>query len=125
MGSGGGVGSTEGGDWDEADGQFSDKLMLAAVGASIDVADFGGGGGDSMMRLRNHHAQGVTYYERVHIPRRITHRTRDLSNRVYASDEARDCAIKKAEEKETTLGSEYPSFVRSMLPSHVSGFFWL
>ncbi|GFP86521.1 B3 domain-containing protein at5g42700 [Phtheirospermum japonicum] len=67
----------------------------------------------------------VTFYERVQIPRRITHRMRDLSNRVYASDEARECAIKKAEEKETTLGSEYPSFVRSMLPSHVSGGFWL
>ncbi|GFP89996.1 B3 domain-containing protein at5g42700 [Phtheirospermum japonicum] len=50
---------------------------------------------------------------------------RDLSNRVCALDDARECAIKKAEEKETTLGSEYPSFVRSMLPSHVSGGFWL
>ncbi|GFP94354.1 B3 domain-containing protein os06g0194400 [Phtheirospermum japonicum] len=48
---------------------------------------------------------------------------RDFSNRVCALDEARECAIKKAEEKETTLGSEYPSFVRSMLPSHVSGGF--
>ncbi|KAK6160727.1 hypothetical protein DH2020_004108 [Rehmannia glutinosa] len=67
----------------------------------------------------------VTFYERVEIPRRITHRTRDLSNRAYASDEARECAIKKAEDLESTLGSNNPTFVRSMLPSHVSGGFWL
>ncbi|XP_075479789.1 B3 domain-containing protein At5g42700-like [Primulina tabacum] len=67
----------------------------------------------------------VTVYERVQIPRRITNRTKDILNRVYASDEARERAIKKAEELESTLGSDYPSFVRSMLPSHVSGGFWL
>ncbi|KAL7117084.1 hypothetical protein ACP275_03G048900 [Erythranthe tilingii] len=67
----------------------------------------------------------ITLYERVHLPRRITYSTRDLSNRVYASEEARDCAVKKAEELESTLGSDYPTLVRSMLPSHVSGGFWL
>ncbi|XP_047983748.1 B3 domain-containing protein At5g42700-like [Salvia hispanica] len=67
----------------------------------------------------------ITVYERVQIPRRTTHRTRDFSNRVYASDEARDIAMKKAEEIESSLGSDHPSFVRSMLPSHVSGGFWL
>ncbi|KAL0351986.1 UNVERIFIED_CONTAM: B3 domain-containing protein [Sesamum calycinum] len=67
----------------------------------------------------------VTFYERVQLPRRVTNRRRDLSNRVYASDEARECAIKKAEELEATLGSDYPTFVKSMLPSHVSGGFWL
>lgn len=51
--------------------------------------------------------------------------TRDLSNRVYASDEARDVAVRKAEEMESTMGSDYPTLVRSMLPSHVSGGFWL
>ncbi|XP_011083860.1 B3 domain-containing protein At5g42700 [Sesamum indicum] len=67
----------------------------------------------------------VTFYERVQLPRRVTNRTRDLSNRVYASDESRECAIKKAEALESTLGSDYPTFVKSMLPSHVSGCFWL
>lgn len=56
---------------------------------------------------------------------RITNKTRDLSNRVYASDEARLTAIEKAEKVESSLGSDHPSFVRSMLPSHVSGGFWL
>ncbi|KAL8513964.1 hypothetical protein ACS0TY_013179 [Phlomoides rotata] len=67
----------------------------------------------------------VTFYDRVHVPRRITQRTRDFSNRVYASDEEREYAFKKAEEKESNLGCDYPTFVRSMLPSHVSGGFWL
>ncbi|KAL1546980.1 B3 domain-containing protein-like protein [Salvia divinorum] len=67
----------------------------------------------------------ITVYDRVQIPRRTTHRTRDFSNRVYASDQARDVAMKKAEGIEASLGSDHPSFVRSMLPSHVSGGFWL
>ncbi|KAK4481503.1 hypothetical protein RD792_012403 [Penstemon davidsonii] len=60
----------------------------------------------------------VTSYERVKLPRRVTHRTKDISNRVYASDESRECAMKKAEELESGLGSDYPTFVRTMLPSH-------
>ncbi|KAL2458941.1 B3 domain-containing protein [Forsythia ovata] len=71
------------------------------------------------------HYKEVTFYDRVQIPRRVTNRSRDLSNRVYASDEVRECAIKKAEELESSLESDYPSFVKSMLPSHVSGGFWL
>ncbi|KAH6828962.1 AP2/B3-like transcriptional factor family protein [Perilla frutescens var. hirtella] len=67
----------------------------------------------------------ITVYDRVQLPRRITHRTRDFSDRVYASDEAREIARKKAEEIESALGSDHPTFVRSMLPSHVSGGFWL
>ncbi|KAL3840388.1 hypothetical protein ACJIZ3_024979 [Penstemon smallii] len=67
----------------------------------------------------------VTSYERVKLPRRVTHRTKDISNRVYASDESRECAMKKAEELESGLGSDFPTFVRTMLPSHVSGGFWL
>ena len=50
---------------------------------------------------------------------------RDLSNRVYASDEARAMAITRAEELESVLGADYPTFVRPMLPSHVTGGFWL
>ncbi|KAK9271461.1 hypothetical protein L1049_027052 [Liquidambar formosana] len=62
--------------------------------------------------------------DRVEIPRRIFKR-RDLSNRVYASDEARAYAIERAEEVQSGLEPHYPTFVRSMLPSHVSGGFWL
>lgn len=69
--------------------------------------------------------QEVTVYDRVQIPRRVSHVRRDLSNRVYASNEARESAVKRAEEMESGLGSDHPTFVRSMLPSHVSGGFWL
>ncbi|CAM8945708.1 unnamed protein product [Rhodiola kirilowii] len=62
--------------------------------------------------------------DRVTIPRRIS-KPRDLSNRVYASDEERAYSIEKAEEVQATLDATYPSFVKSMLPSHVSGGFWL
>ncbi|GAB2219788.1 hypothetical protein Droror1_Dr00007425 [Drosera rotundifolia] len=51
---------------------------------------------------------------------------RDLSNRVYASEETRACALEKAERLVTEkLDSSYPTLVRSMLPSHVTGGFWL
>ena len=50
---------------------------------------------------------------------------RDLSGRVYASDEARSYAIKRAEEVEAKLGSAYPSFIKPMLQSHTTGGFWL
>ncbi|XP_022853615.1 B3 domain-containing protein At5g42700-like [Olea europaea var. sylvestris] len=56
---------------------------------------------------------------------RVTNRTRNLSNRVYASDEYRECSIKKAEELESSLESDYPSFVKSMFPSYVTAGFWL
>ncbi|XP_010520114.1 PREDICTED: B3 domain-containing protein At5g42700-like [Tarenaya hassleriana] len=62
--------------------------------------------------------------QRVEIPRRISKR-RDLSNRVYASDESRAEALAKAEKLQDELGDEYPKLVKSMLPSHVSGGFWL
>ncbi|KAJ4701777.1 B3 domain-containing protein [Melia azedarach] len=60
----------------------------------------------------------------VEIPRRTSNR-RDLSNRVYASDAARADAIEKAEKLESRLGTECPTFVKSMLQSHVTGGFWL
>ena len=60
------------------------------------------------------------------IPRKsYSSRHRDLSNRVYASDEARAEAMERAENLESGLGSDHPIFVKTMLPSHVSGGFWL
>ncbi|XVF01242.1 hypothetical protein REPUB_Repub04eG0071200 [Reevesia pubescens] len=57
-------------------------------------------------------------------PRRSYSR-RNLLSRVYASDEDRAYAIERAEHLESTLGSDYPSFVKPMLQSHVTGGFWL
>ncbi|XP_027149636.1 B3 domain-containing protein Os06g0194400 isoform X3 [Coffea eugenioides] len=59
----------------------------------------------------------VVFYERVQLPRSTVHPKRDLSNRVYASDEARAWAIEKAEKLESTLESGYPTLG---LPSHFS-----
>ncbi|EPS67764.1 hypothetical protein M569_07011, partial [Genlisea aurea] len=58
--------------------------------------------------------------------RRSGHR-RDLSNRVYASDEDREYATHRAEELQSKLDQDtnYPSFVKPMLQSHVTGGFWL
>lgn len=50
---------------------------------------------------------------------------RDLLNRVYASDEDRDYAIERAVELQSSLDSDFPSFVKPMLQSHVTGGFWL
>ncbi|KAH9758296.1 B3 domain-containing protein [Citrus sinensis] len=50
---------------------------------------------------------------------------RDLSNRVYASDEARARAVEKAVKLEARLGPEHPTFIKPMLQSHVTGGFWL
>ncbi|KAF5727246.1 B3 domain-containing protein [Tripterygium wilfordii] len=54
-----------------------------------------------------------------------SYKRRDLSNRVYASDEERLYAIKRAEKLRSGLGSHHPSFVKPMLQSHVTGGFWL
>ncbi|KAF3642778.1 B3 domain-containing protein [Capsicum chinense] len=68
----------------------------------------------------------VIYYERVMIPRRLATPTkRDRLNFAYATDEERAASIEKAEKLEASLGSDYPALVRTMLPSHVSGGFWL
>ncbi|KAF5181365.1 B3 domain-containing protein, partial [Thalictrum thalictroides] len=61
---------------------------------------------------------------RIFLGRHFNRKT-DLSNRVYASDEARLKAIEKAEELESKLENGFPSFVKSMLQSHVTGGFWL
>lgn len=44
---------------------------------------------------------------------------------VYASEEAREYVLEKAEELQSTLEPQYPTLVKTMLPSHVSGGFWL
>ncbi|KAL5707236.1 hypothetical protein ACHQM5_025310 [Ranunculus cassubicifolius] len=44
---------------------------------------------------------------------------------IHAADEDRISAIERAEELESKLESEFPSFVRPMLPSHLTGSFWL
>ena len=46
-------------------------------------------------------------------------------NRVYASDEARVYAVERAEELQSGLETDFPSFVKPMLQSHVTGGFWL
>ncbi|KAL1198738.1 B3 domain-containing protein [Cardamine amara subsp. amara] len=63
--------------------------------------------------------------QRVQIHRRGCAKRRDLSNRVYVSEEIREKTIFKAEKFQSDLGSDFPSFVKSMLQSHVSGGFWL
>lgn len=50
---------------------------------------------------------------------------RDYSKRVYASDEARMEAMEKADKLLSDLDSDHPTFVKSMLQSHVTGGFWL
>ncbi|GFS46601.1 AP2/B3-like transcriptional factor family protein [Actinidia rufa] len=69
----------------------------------------------------------IVTYERFEYSRRNLSGVykRDLSNRVYASDEARATAITRAEELELGLGADYPTFVKPMLQSHVTGGFWL
>ncbi|KAK4752130.1 hypothetical protein SAY87_020928 [Trapa incisa] len=53
------------------------------------------------------------------------HSRRDLSNRVYASDEARAYATERADHLQSELEGGFPSFVKPMLQSHVTGGFWL
>ncbi|KAF2592182.1 hypothetical protein F2Q70_00045734 [Brassica cretica] len=57
-------------------------------------------------------------------PRR-SYQRRDLLNRVYASDDARVYAIERAEALQSSLEPEFPSFIKPMLQSHVTGGFWL
>ncbi|XP_022972534.1 B3 domain-containing protein At3g19184-like isoform X1 [Cucurbita maxima] len=56
---------------------------------------------------------------------RRTYQRRDLLNRVYASDVERQYAIDRARDLQSSLESRYPSFVKPMLQSHVTGGFWL
>ncbi|KAK9748623.1 hypothetical protein RND81_02G070100 [Saponaria officinalis] len=51
---------------------------------------------------------------------------RDLSDRVYATEEERAYTIDEAEKLESKLKEEgFPTLIRPMLPSHTSGGFWL
>ncbi|KAF5448666.1 hypothetical protein F2P56_029176 [Juglans regia] len=54
-----------------------------------------------------------------------SYQRRDLLNRFYASDQARQDAIERAEQVESGLGSDFPTFLKPMLQSHVTGGFWL
>ncbi|XP_059314043.1 B3 domain-containing protein At3g19184-like [Lycium ferocissimum] len=54
-----------------------------------------------------------------------SYQRRDLLNRVYAADEDRRYAIERAEQLESEIGADFPSFVKPMLQSHVTGGFWL
>ncbi|KAK2991506.1 hypothetical protein RJ640_016541 [Escallonia rubra] len=58
-------------------------------------------------------------------PRSYGFKRKDLSDRVYASDEDRAYAQERAEDNQIGLGSDFPSFVKPMLQSHVTGGFWL
>ncbi|CAH2067912.1 unnamed protein product [Thlaspi arvense] len=57
-------------------------------------------------------------------PRRSCQR-RDLLNRVYAPDDAKEYAFDRAEKLQSSLEPEFPSFVKQMSQSHVTGGFWL
>ncbi|VFQ85950.1 unnamed protein product [Cuscuta campestris] len=63
-------------------------------------------------------------FESLGIARRSYVR-RDLLNRVYASDGDRMDALERAEALGQGLDKEFPSFVKPMLQSHVTGGFWL
>eukprot|EP00268_Persea_americana_P037733 TRINITY_DN37439_c0_g3_i1.p1 TRINITY_DN37439_c0_g3~~TRINITY_DN37439_c0_g3_i1.p1 ORF type:complete len:274 (+),score=58.63 TRINITY_DN37439_c0_g3_i1:219-1040(+) len=70
----------------------------------------------------------VEYGERTWIRGRLAvqcYKRRSLLQRVYASDEARADAIKKATKVQSDLDPEFPGFVKPMLQSHVTGGFWL
>lgn len=56
---------------------------------------------------------------------RRSYSRRDLLNRVYASDAIRTYAIERAEQLQSGLDAEFPSFIKPMLQSHVTGGFWL
>ncbi|KAL8189129.1 hypothetical protein R6Q57_029390 [Mikania cordata] len=64
-------------------------------------------------------------YKEVIISYHYGKSVRDLSNRVYASYEDREYASGRADELHSTLQTDFPSFVKPMLQSHVSGGFWL
>lgn len=54
-----------------------------------------------------------------------SYKRKDLLNRVYAADEDRQYAIGRAEQLQSEFDADFPSFVKPMLQSHVTGGFWL
>ncbi|CAN6466692.1 unnamed protein product [Victoria cruziana] len=65
----------------------------------------------------------INYDDRALLGRRIYSRPLLLSK--HASDEARTFAIEKAENIQSGLDPQFPSFVKPMLHSHVAVGFWL
>ncbi|KMZ58066.1 B3 domain-containing protein [Zostera marina] len=57
--------------------------------------------------------------------RSYTSTRKDLINRVYASEESRDLTERKAYKLMDEKQSGFPSFVKPMSQSHVTGGFWL
>ncbi|KAG6419339.1 hypothetical protein SASPL_121557 [Salvia splendens] len=53
-----------------------------------------------------------------------SYQRRDLLNTVYAGDEERQYAVKRAEDLHSSLDQDVPSFIKPMLQSHVTGGFW-
>ncbi|XP_071691234.1 B3 domain-containing protein At3g19184-like [Rutidosis leptorrhynchoides] len=68
---------------------------------------------------------GLNTFERLELPsgRKYRYVRKELGNRVYASDEAREYAINKAEELESKLKSGDMSFFKPMFHTHVTGAF--
>ncbi|KAJ0975952.1 hypothetical protein J5N97_017917 [Dioscorea zingiberensis] len=68
----------------------------------------------------------AVYHEDVEKrPRRAYSQRKDLMDRVYASPEARAYAENKADAVQAELDPKFPSFVKPMTQSHVTGGFWL
>ncbi|XP_071741941.1 B3 domain-containing protein Os06g0194400-like isoform X2 [Rutidosis leptorrhynchoides] len=66
---------------------------------------------------------GLKTFEILELPsgRKYRYVRKELGNRVYASDEAREYAINKAEELESKLKSGHLSFIKPMFQSYVTG----
>ncbi|CAN4107712.1 unnamed protein product [Withania somnifera] len=54
-----------------------------------------------------------------------SYKRRDLLNLVYATDEDRQYDIEGAEQLQSDFDADFPSSVKTMLQSHVTGEFWL
>lgn len=52
-------------------------------------------------------------------------RTRVETDHITNGDEAKSSAMERAEKFQRNLPSEIPSFIKFMLPSHITGGFWL
>lgn len=52
-------------------------------------------------------------------------RKRATAESIYDNAKAQSSVLDRAEEVQANLAPEFPSFVKTMLPSHVTGGFWL
>ncbi|XP_059642917.1 B3 domain-containing protein Os01g0234100-like [Cornus florida] len=57
--------------------------------------------------------------------RKFCERERVASNALNSSGEVKSSTMIRAEEFQSSLGTEFPSFVKLMVKSHVSGCFWM